>query len=125
MTRSLEKAASSWLCPVKAAWALIEHGDRIGLTQDNLLCTISPKCALSADVMTSAIKQAAQDVGEQGSEYGTHSLRSGGATALFAEGVDRLVIKHFGRWSSDCYEQYARMDGTTIKKTGNEDGTRR
>ncbi|ETP28202.1 hypothetical protein F442_22512 [Phytophthora nicotianae P10297] len=25
-----------------------------------------------------------------------------------------LAIKHFGRWSSDCYERYARMDVTTI-----------
>ncbi|EEY68071.1 uncharacterized protein PITG_18513 [Phytophthora infestans T30-4] len=66
--------------------------------------------------MSSAIKQAAQDIGEQRLEYGTHSLRGGGPTALFAEGVDRLMIKHFGRWSSDCYEQYARMDRTTIKK---------
>eukprot|EP00644_Phytophthora_capsici_P012913 jgi/Phyca11/5282/fgenesh1_pm.PHYCAscaffold_5_\ len=65
--------------------------------------------------MSAAIKQAASNIGEQPSEYGTHSLRSGSATALFAEGVNRLVIKHFGRWSSDCYEQYARMDGTTIK----------
>eukprot|EP00644_Phytophthora_capsici_P006589 jgi/Phyca11/52783/gw1.36.568.1 len=64
--------------------------------------------------MTAAIKRAAVDIGEQPAEYGTHSLRSGGATALFAEGVDRLAIKHFGRWSSDCYERYARMDETTI-----------
>ncbi|ETN04243.1 hypothetical protein PPTG_14945 [Phytophthora nicotianae INRA-310] len=104
----------AWLCPVKAAWALVSHGKSIGLSDDSLLCTISKGQPVPANDMAAAIKRAAVDIGEQASEYGTHSLRSGGATALFAEGVDRLAIKHFGRWSSDCYERYACMDGTTI-----------
>ncbi|KAG6948454.1 hypothetical protein JG688_00015078 [Phytophthora aleatoria] len=42
-------------------------------------------------------------------------MRSGGATALFAAGMNQLAIKHFGRWRSDCYEQYARIDNITLK----------
>ncbi|EGZ23017.1 hypothetical protein PHYSODRAFT_409569, partial [Phytophthora sojae] len=64
--------------------------------------------------MTLAIKQAASRAGLDPCAYGTHSIRRGGATAMLGAGVDRLVIKHFGRWSSDCYEQYTRMDGLTI-----------
>eukprot|EP00644_Phytophthora_capsici_P016974 jgi/Phyca11/52781/gw1.59.210.1 len=64
--------------------------------------------------MTKAIKNAATAAGENAGLYGTHSMRSGGATAMFAAGVDRMAIKHFGRWSSDCYEIHARMDGTVI-----------
>lgn len=91
-TRTLEQSTSSWLCPVKAAWALVSHGKSIGLPEDSLLCTISKDRHLSVNAMTAAIKRAAVDIGEQPSEYGTHSLRSGGATALFAEGVDRLAM---------------------------------
>jgi hypothetical protein len=64
--------------------------------------------------MIAAVKQAAKRAGMDPRAYGTHSMRSGGATAMFGAGVDRLVIKHFGRWKSDCYEQYTRMDGLTM-----------
>ena len=40
--------------------------------------------------------------------YGAHSLRIGGATALFAGGADPMVIRPMGRWSSDCYRLYVR-----------------
>ena len=46
--------------------------------------------------------------GEDPSEFGTHSLRIGGATALFAAGADETVIRTMGRWSSDCYRLYVR-----------------
>ena len=42
------------------------------------------------------------------SDFGTHSLRIGGATALFAAGADETVIRTMGRWSSDCYRLYVR-----------------
>jgi hypothetical protein len=42
------------------------------------------------------------------SQFGTHSYRVGGATALFAAGADPLVIRTMGRWSSDCYRLYVR-----------------
>ena len=42
------------------------------------------------------------------SQFGTHSLRIGGATALFAAGADETTIRTMGRWSSDCYRLYVR-----------------
>ncbi|EGZ30158.1 hypothetical protein PHYSODRAFT_471613 [Phytophthora sojae] len=36
-------------------------------------------------------------------------------TALFAAGVDRLTIKLFGRWSSDAFERYTRMNEATTR----------
>lgn len=53
-----------------------------------------------------AIKAAAAAVGEDPKNFGSHSLRSGGATALFNAGVDSLVVKKFGRWRSDAVERY-------------------
>ena len=47
-------------------------------------------------------------VGEEPSEFNTHSFRIGGATALFAAGADMTAIKTLGRWSSDIYQLYVR-----------------
>jgi hypothetical protein len=47
-------------------------------------------------------------IGEAPSEFGLHSLRIGGATALFAAGATPIVIRTMGRWSSDCYRLYVR-----------------
>ncbi|KAG6959469.1 hypothetical protein JG687_00008773 [Phytophthora cactorum] len=37
-------------------------------------------------------------------KYSTHSIRSGGATALVNGGAEGLVNKLLGRWMSNCYE---------------------
>ncbi|KAJ8576321.1 hypothetical protein ON010_g2891 [Phytophthora cinnamomi] len=50
--------------------------------------------------------RAAASVGEDPARFGSHSLRSGGATALFNAGVDSLAVKKFGRWKSDAVERY-------------------
>lgn len=50
------------------------------------------------------------------SQFGTHSLRIGGATALFAAGADETVIRTMGRWSSDCYRLYVRACFQTTLK---------
>ena len=42
-------------------------------------------------------------------KFGAHSLRIGGATAALAAGVPPAVIRITGRWSSDCWELYARL----------------
>ena len=39
-------------------------------------------------------------------QVSTHSLRSGGATAMFLNGVDEITIKKMGRWSSDTFLIY-------------------
>lgn len=85
-----------------------------GIGKQEPLCSIYTGTYLSGAAMARAIKGAARDLGEDPEHYDTHSMRSGGATALFAAGIDRLAIKHFGRWNSDCFEQYARIDDTTV-----------
>ena len=47
-------------------------------------------------------------IGLDGSLYGAHSLRIGGATALAAMGASPEVIKAHGRWRSDAYLRYVR-----------------
>ena len=41
---------------------------------------------------------------------GTHSLRAGGATALYIKGVSVLLIQRFGRWKSASFLRYLRYD---------------
>jgi hypothetical protein len=49
-----------------------------------------------------------QSVGEDPKQFGLHSFRIGGATALFAAGANPITIRMMGRWSSDCYRLYVR-----------------
>lgn len=43
--------------------------------------------------------------------YSGHSLRRGGATALFLAGWSPEEIQKHGRWSSDCYKRYLERTG--------------
>ena len=47
-------------------------------------------------------------IGEEPTHFGTHSLRIGGATALYAAGASETIIRTLGRWSSDCFRLYVR-----------------
>ena len=54
------------------------------------------------------VKAVAARSGNHPAEFGAHSLRIGGATALFAAGAEPHIIRTMGRWSSDCYRLYVR-----------------
>ena len=58
--------------------------------------------------MPQTIKELMMAIGEEPSQFGTHSLRIGGATALFAAGANETVIRTMGRWSSDLHRLYVR-----------------
>lgn len=49
-------------------------------------------------------------VGLPASQYGTHSLRRGGATWLILCGVPLSVVKALGDWKSDCVTKYIKPD---------------
>lgn len=55
------------------------------------------------------VKDLMVSIGLDGTKYGAHSLRIGGATALYALGIDALTIKTLGRWSSEAYQLYIRQ----------------
>ena len=64
--------------------------------------------AFTTDDIRAIVRQVVVAVGLDPELYGAHSLRIGGATALFAGGADPMVIRTMGRWSSDCYRLYVR-----------------
>ena len=47
--------------------------------------------------------------------FSSHSLRSGGATALFAGGASTLLIQQLGRWASEAYLRYCRLSAEVTK----------
>ena len=55
-----------------------------------------------------ALKQAGIALGEDPSQYASHSLRIGGATALHALGVPDAWIMWLGNWKSPAYLLYCR-----------------
>ena len=63
---------------------------------------------LTYDFMLEQIRILMASIGERAGEFGTHSLRIGGATALFSQGATELVIRTMGRWSSDIHRLYVR-----------------
>ena len=62
---------------------------------------------LSYADMLSDVKGYASAVGYDPAKYGTHSLRSGGCSALLAAGVSPDIIRILGRWRSDAFFEYA------------------
>ena len=70
--------------------------------------------------MRSMVRSAMGLLGESASEYqyGSHSLRSGGATALADAGCPEVVLKTLGRWSSECYRIYARAAFSSVLHWG-------
>ena len=50
------------------------------------------------------------------SEYSSHSFRIGAATAAADKHAPAWLIKALGRWSSNCYEQYIRVNTKQIDK---------
>jgi len=41
-------------------------------------------------------------------DVGLHSIRSGGAMAMFLSGVSEIIIQRIGRWDSDAFLEYIR-----------------
>jgi integrase len=62
--------------------------------------------ALSVKHPNFKLKACLQAIGVNPAEFGSHSLRRGGATAAVRAGVALRVVKRFGNWKSDavyCY----------------------
>ena len=67
--------------------------------------------ALTISQLRAQIQTWMSGLGLNKSNYGAHSLRIGGASAVFAAGCcDPTVIKTLGRWSSDAYLLYVRQN---------------
>jgi len=99
--RTMHKSGDRRLCPVRALKHLTRARQELGVSNSKYLAV-----DLTAKAVADALKATAARAGVPPSRYSTHSLRSGGATALLTGKADSLAIKLLGRWMSRCYEEY-------------------
>ena len=102
-TRNLFATGHAVLCPVRAMASVARP---LGPNADApVFMRVDGKPVTRAQ-MSAAIKCAAAGTGREPARYSTHSLQSGGATALVAQGLAVAAIKRLGRWRSETWSQY-------------------
>lgn len=109
------------LCVVAAVYASFLDGGAVGTCPGAPLFTgASGYLPLSFQAVTAAIKAAVLLIaftipGLRAADFTSHSLRSGGATALLAAGYSIEFVKVMGRWRSDSWRTYAQLDISTTQ----------
>ena len=112
------------LCPVKALARLVTRvrsyqvDDLEWAAQDqrpiNLVADSGGASLVTSQQILHHLRAAALQYGEQRlgfpiSKIGTHSLRAGAATAMFLAGVPAETIQLIGRWRSQTFLRYIRI----------------
>jgi len=113
-SRSLFRSGHTTCCPVLAAWRLRDLGRQMGLGPLDPFCSYPGANGthrhVSVSSISTAVKRAATAHGLQNNKFSSHSLRSGGATEMFLGGCSDTTVQLFGRWESDAYKAYIRID---------------
>jgi hypothetical protein len=105
------------LCPV-IAWAnVVKRVLNIPQSSENsevcLFFDGTHSKLLRADHVRSRLRAIVELIGEENlgfrkEEIGLHSIRSGGAMAMFLSGTSVIIIMRVGRWSSEAFLEYIR-----------------
>jgi len=113
-SRNLHRSGHATCCPVLAAWSLREIGQHMGLGPSEPFCSYpdarGSRRQISVAIISKAVKRAASAHGLPTNKFSSHSLRSGGATEMFLGGCSDTTVQLFGRWDSDAYKAYVRID---------------
>ena len=112
------KTKDKVLCPVKA-WARVIQ--RLMATIDDfsvdtVVCAYKSNNTvihLTGDLVRSKLQTIVELMGEDTlgfskDDIGLHSIRAGGAMAMFLSGVCEIIIQRVGRWSSFAFLEYIR-----------------
>ena len=114
---TMHRSGDPTLCPV-ISWASI--GRRIlsypgcnDNTTVNTIFTNGKSSTISSATVRVKLRSAAREVGEailgfKPDDIGTHSIRSGGAMAMYLAQIPTFTIMMIGRWSSDAFLRYIR-----------------
>jgi hypothetical protein len=96
------------LCPVDAMRLLNQHfPQRVSGSERNLaLCRFSNGDPVKREDVQHLMQLAALAAGQDPNRMGSHSLRIGGATALYHATQDLELVKRYGRWLSDAFHGY-------------------
>lgn len=120
------------LCPVRAVrrWLVLRERWAARWTQGQdrgwFFCSEDGK-QLSVKFANDLVKELARVAGRRREEFGGHSLRIGGATAMYASGAIPADIRLVGGWRSDAIMRYLRVEnavsaGLTEQMLGVQDG---
>lgn len=106
------------LCPVKRWAAVVAAIAKMpSFTPDTPVCAFineaGAEAVLTRDQVLKILRWAVDSIGEdilgfKAKDIGTHSIRSGGAMAMYLSGVPIITIMLIGRWRSDSFIKYIR-----------------
>ena len=101
----------SFLSPGLALWTLVHRTDPVPADRratTPLFRDPATNKILTVDGLRASLRAILSNIGRDGTAYGAHSLRIGGATAMAFCQASAEVIKDVGRWRSDAYLRYIR-----------------
>jgi len=96
------------LCVVQAAEIYYSHAPErmAGSRACDPLLALQDGTLLTREHVQKTMRRAAIAAGVPPESIGSHSLRIGGATALWATFKDAAMIKRWGRWASETWQSY-------------------
>ena len=92
-------------CPVSAMEAYLNHCRE---SHQTALIHFQTGRPLSSRAMRSILRDLLHRLGHDSSQYNTHSLRIGAATAAARAGLPPSTIQRLGRWRSSAFTAYTR-----------------
>ena len=95
------------LCPVEAAAMLQRHFPERFTSEKHLpLCRWADGKPVKREDIQEILERAARAEGWPAEKVRSHSLRIGGATALYHIFGDIEIVKRWGRWASSAFHGY-------------------
>ena len=96
------------LCPVRAyAEIFRQRPHRLRGSEAHLpVMRWEDGSSISRAAIQSLLELSAVAMGQDPSEVGSHSLRIGGASAMYHSVPDLQAVRRFGRWASDAFHVY-------------------
>ena len=112
VTIRIGKNSDPLLCPVKAVRWIQKGRSLLKLRNlpDSRISEIEEGVVIHRQTFINRLKRIAKSQGLDPARVSGHSMRIGGATQLMAAGFDDTIIKLMGRWNSDCYMHYLRLN---------------
>ena len=123
-SKTLKSTGKKFLCPVEALERMrLTWPRRFNVASQegkSPLFRWSSGAVLKRTEIQLLLQRAAQGVGLPPERFLSHSLRIGGATALYQATADIELVKRMGRWSSSTVQRYLHDGGSTIPRVSQQ-----